>query len=239
MAREVPEGEAQQQRGVPNGGVLHPLFRGVGDILLTGLSTIEVVGLSLAFVAVAAFLWMSGAVEPESLVTDPVFRSAWIIAALALIRPLTWVPYLLVFGAFRKLTGLIAEDRRDTVLGAVAHALTISAFIGGLWLLTLVVDGIVTALLSGLALLTGSGSLARLGRFRGDWNAARVAGVAAIFLIVRVVLPPLDRDLGRSREPLLWFPGGARGRIDRIGLLVVLGASATLVLAGALLGRAS
>ena len=188
-----------------------------------------------AYVAVMGFLWMSGAVRPERLVTNAGFRSAWFIVALALLRPVTWIPYALLFVAFRQLIEAVLDDSRPPIRNAVAHLLTIGSLAGALWLLTQVVEGVVSAVLSGLAFLTGSGSLSTLGEFRGDWSLARAAGVVSIVLVVRLVVPPLDRDLGLSRDPVLWFGSGSRGRFDRIAFLAVLAGSLLLVGIGAVL----
>ena len=39
--------------------------------------------------------------------------------------------------------------------------------------------------------------------------------LVAMVVLVRVALPPLGRDLDLSREPVLGFPDGPRGRFDR------------------------
>ena len=169
--------------------------------------------------------------------TNAGFRSAWIILALALLRPITWIPYALLFVAFRKLYDALLDESRPLLRHAMAHVLTIGSVAGVLWLLALVVEGAISAVLSGLAFLTGSGSLSTLGEFRGDWNLTRAAGVVAIVLVVRLVAPPLDRDLGLSKDPVLWFGSGSRGRFDRIAFLAVVAGSVLLVGIGAFLAR--
>jgi hypothetical protein len=218
-------------------GPVKRIANGVAGFALTGLSTMEVITLAVAYVAVMGFLWMSGTVEPERLVTNAGFRSAWVIVALALLRPMTWIPYAVLFVAFRKLSDALLDESRPLVRNGVAHLLTIGSLAGVLWLLALVVEGAVSAVLSGLAFLIGSGSLSTLGEFRGDWNLARAAGVVAIVLVVRLVLPPLDRDLGLSKDPVLWFGSGSRGRFDRTAFLVVVAGSVLLVGIGAFLAR--
>jgi hypothetical protein len=225
------------QRPAGTGGAARRVLSGLADFFLTGLSTMEVIALAVAYVAVMGFLWMSGAAEPERLITHAAFRSAWAIVALALLRPLTWIPYALPFAAFRKLTHPLFAGWRPILRNLAAHLLTIGVLAGALWLLALVVDGAVSAILSGLAFVTGSGSLSTLGAFRGDWNLARIGGVVAMVVVARLVLPPLARDLDLSAEPVLWFGSGGRGRFDRIAFLVVLAGSALLAATGALLAR--
>ena len=225
------------QREDRTGGPAKRVLAGLAEFALSGLSTMEVVALAVAYVAVMGFLWMSGAAEPERLITHAGFRSAWAIVALALIRPLTWIPYTLPFMAFRRLTHEVLAERRPILRNLVAHLLTVSALAGALWLLALVVQDTVSAVLSGLAFVTGSGRPSTLGAFRGDWTLARVAGVFGIVVMVRLILPPLDRDLDLSAEPVLWFGSGSRGRFDRIAFVVVLAGSALLAATGAFLAR--
>lgn len=219
------------------GGRVKAFVHGLTSFALGGLTTMEVIALAVAYVAVMGFLWMSGIVEPERLVTHPAFRSAWAITVLALLRPVTWTPYLIPFVACRWLAHEVLGKQRPIVRNLVAHLATIAVLLGAVWLLALVVQGAVTAILSGLAFVTGSGSLSTLGAFRGDWNLARIAGVVAMVVVVRLVLPPLDQDLDLSAEPVLWFGSGGRGRFDRIALLVVLAGSALLAATGAFLAR--
>ena len=231
----APPGRRGPQLQARAGGPVKRIADGAAGFALTGLSTMEVISLAVAYISVMGFLWMSGAVRPERLVTNAGFRSAWFIVALALLRPVTWIPYALLFVAFRQLIEAVLDGSRPPIRNAVAHLLTIGSLAGALWLLTLVVEGVVSAVLSGLAFLTGSGSLSTLGEFRGDWGLARAAGVVAIVLVVRLVVPPLDRDLGLSRDPVLWFGSGSRGRFDRIAFLAVLAGSLLLVGIGAFL----
>jgi hypothetical protein len=231
LGRRAPQLQARAD------GPVKRIANGVARFALTGLSTMEVITLAVAYVAVMGFLWMSGTAEPERLVTNAGFRSAWVIVALALLRPMTWIPYAAPFVAFRKLSDALFDESRPLIRNAVAHLLTIGSLAGVLWLLTFVMEGVVSAVLSGLAFLTGSGSLSTLGEFRGDWNPARAAGVVAIVLVVRLVLPPLARDLGFSQDPVLWFGSGSRGRFDRIAFLVVVAGSVLLVGIGAFLAR--
>jgi hypothetical protein len=210
---------------------------GLVRFVLSGLSTMEIVGLAVAFVAVMAFLWLTGLTRPERLVTEPALRSAWLVATLALVRPVTWIPYLLPFVAFRAFLRWIEGERRPLLVNGIAHALTVATLAFALLMIAFVVQEAVTAVLSGLAFITGSGSPSTLGSFRGDWNPVRIAGVAALVVAFRVIVPPLGDDLDLDREPLLWFQNGSRGRFDRIALLGVLAASAVLVMIGAFLSR--
>src|SRR3989442_7510370 len=103
----APLGRRGPQLQAQAGGPVKRIAGGVAGFALTGLSTMEVITLAVGYVAVMGFLWMSGTAEPERLVTNAGFRSAWVIVALALVRPVTWVPYALPFGAFRKLTEVL------------------------------------------------------------------------------------------------------------------------------------
>jgi hypothetical protein len=48
-------------------------------------------------------------------------------------------------------------------------------------------------------------------------------------LLLRILLPPLARDLDISGQPILGFVSGARGHLDRVVLVAVLIASVVLV----------
>src|SRR6266545_4627412 len=81
LGRRAPQLQARAD------GPVKRMVNGVARFALTGLSTMEVITLAVAYVAVMGFLWMSGTAEPERLVTNAGFRSAWVIVALALVRP--------------------------------------------------------------------------------------------------------------------------------------------------------
>src|SRR5437899_2262317 len=92
-----PPGRRGPQPQARSGGPVSRIADGVVGFALTGLSTMEVITLAVAYVAVMGFLWMSGTSDPERLVTNAGFRSAWVIVAMALLRPITWIPYALPF----------------------------------------------------------------------------------------------------------------------------------------------
>ena len=209
----------------------------LATFVLGGLTTMEVIAVAVAALAIMGFLWGSGTVAPERLITGPGYRAAWILLVLILLRPLTWIPYLLPFVAFRKLLEALRPGGRAIRRNALAHLLTVVVLAGVVWLVLKGVDGAGTRILSGLAFATGSGSFATLGSFRGDWTDARVALVVAAVILGRLVLPPLGRDLGVSREPVLGFADGARGTFDRYLLLVVVVASFGVGLVAYLMGR--
>jgi hypothetical protein len=209
----------------------------VATFVLGGLTTMEVIAVAIASLAFIGFLWGSGTVAPERLITGPAFRAAWILLVLVLVRPLTWIPYLLPFVALRKLFEALRPGGRAIRRNAMAHALTVVVLVGIMWLVLSAVDGAGTRILSGLAFATGSGSFATLGSFRGDWTDGRVALIVAAVILGRLVLPPLGLDLDVSREPVLGFADGARGTFDRYLLLVVAVASLGVGLVAYLMGR--
>jgi hypothetical protein len=176
---------------------------------------------AIATLAVVGFLWASHTVEPERLVTGPGFRAAWIILVLALLRPVTWIPYLLPFVAFRRLFDALMPHRGLVLRNGLANLATMGLLGAAMWLVVAAVDGAGTAILSGLAFAAGSGSYDTLGSFRGDWTAARVAVVVGVVVFGRLFLPPLGRDLDVSDDPVLGFVEGLRGTVDRYLLMFV------------------
>jgi hypothetical protein len=209
-------------------GPLRRAGGGLAAFLLGGLTTIEVIAVAVAAVATTALLWATGTVAPERLVTEPAFRAAWILLVLVVLRPITWVPYILSFVGFRVAIDTMAPGWRAGLRHLLAHVATLAVLGGAVWLVVSVVAGSGTAILSGLAFSTGSGSFDTLGSFRGDWTDGRIALVVAVVLLGRVLLPPLGRDLDLSREPVLGFAEGARGTFDRY-LVGVVGAAAVAV----------
>lgn len=211
---------------------------GAATFLLGGLTTLEVLTIAVGYVAAMAFLWMSGATPPERLVTGPGFRAVWVMVALLLLRPVTWLPYLAAFLGLRRLSDLSLPRSSVPLRNLVANLLTVGVLAGAVWLTASLVPGAGTAMLSAIAFATGSGSVATLGTFRGDWTAARVVAAVAAVLVGRLFLPPLGRDLDVSEEPVLGVPEGARGVFDRVAMLVVLaGAVIASALGAYLLAR--
>jgi hypothetical protein len=203
-----------------------------------GLTTIEVLAVAMGTVAVMALLWASDTVEPERLITGAGFRAAWILLVLGLLRPLTWIPYLLPFLAFRSLFDALMPGRRVVTRNALANLVTIAILAGILWLVVASIEGGGSAILSGLAFATGSGSFTSLGSFRGDWTVGRIGLVVAMVVLVRLFLPPMGRDLDRSQQPILGFAEGARGTFDRYLVLGVGVAGFGIGLTAYLIGRA-
>ena len=119
----------------------------------------------------------------------------------------------------------------------LAHAATIGVLAGAIWLVVATVQGAGTSVLSGLAFGTGSGSFDTLGTFRGDWTGGRIAFLVGAIVVVRLVLPPLGRDVDLSHEPVLGFARGDRGMFDRYVLLAVGVAAIGTGLIAYLIGR--
>jgi len=191
--------------------------------------------MSVGFMGAMGFLWMTNAVPPERLVTDPWLRSAWIGVVLALVRPITWVPFLLPFIALRWLGDSVMKGASLLVRNGLANLGAIAILAGATGLVLATIRRAGTVILSGLAFATGSGRFADLGTFRGDWTAGRISLLAASVVFVRLVLPPLGADLDLSHEPILGFVSGLRGRLDRYLLIAVTAAALLLVGLAALL----
>jgi hypothetical protein len=209
----------------------------VATFLLGGLTTIEVMAVAIGTVAAMALLWASHTVEPERLITGAGFRAAWIVLVLALLRPLSWIPYLLPFLAFRRVFDAVMPGRREILRNALANLVTIAILAGILWLVVASIEGAGTAIVSGLAFATGSGSFDTLGSFRGDWTGGRIGLVITTVILVRLLLPPMGRDLNLSHQPILGFAEGARGTFDRYLILAVGVASLGVALVSYLIGR--
>src|SRR5262249_4913302 len=77
--------------------------RGLAALLLGGLTSMEVLALTIGFVAAMAVLWATHTTAPERLITEPSQRVGWILAVVAVLRPVTWIPYLIVFEVLRRL----------------------------------------------------------------------------------------------------------------------------------------
>jgi hypothetical protein len=206
-------------------------------LLLGGLTTAEVLAIAIGTVAVMALLWATDTVDPERLITGAGFRAAWILLVLGILRPLTWVPYLLPFLAFRRLLDAAMPGRQELLRNVLAHLMTIGVLAGVVRLIVATVQGAGTSILSGLAFGTGSGSFDTLGTFRGDWTDARIALLLGTIVLVRLVVPPLGRDVDLSHEPVLGFARGARGTFDRYVLMAVGVAACGTGLVAYLIGR--
>jgi hypothetical protein len=221
------EADVPDHRSAPaRAGPIRRAGRAVATFLLGGLTTMEVIAGASVTVAVMGLLWATHTVAPERLITGAGCRAAWILLVLSLARPLTWVPYLLPFVAFRKLFDVLMPQRQVILRNALANLATFVVLAGVLWLIVATVEGAGTAILSGMAFATGSGSYATLGAFGGDWTGPRIALVVGSVILARLFLPPLGRDLDLSQTPVLGFADGARGTFDRyLLLLAVVGAA--------------
>lgn len=221
----------------PGRGLLSRLIRAVGAFVLGGLTAMEVLALSAGFVAAMAFLWASNVVAPETLVTNPWLRAAWVCAVLAMIRPATWVPFIVLYGALRRLGLWLAPGMRDWLRNAMADLGALAVLFVVVELVFLGIPGTLRWTLSGLGFLTGTVGFSRLGEATGHWDAERIASVLVVFILVRPVLPPLQPNLTVSARPLLGFVLGPRGRFDRMLIIVVSAASAVVAGAAYLIGR--
>jgi hypothetical protein len=229
------QSEPGSSLAAPRRGVVRRSGRWLAMFLLGGLTSMELIAIAVGFMGAMGFLWITDAVQPERLVTDPWLRSAWIGVVLALARPITWVPYLLPFLALRWLGDSVMKRTSVLVRNGIANLATIAVLAGAVAISVATIRSAGTVILSGLAFSAGSGRFAELGTFRGDWTAGRVALIAAAVILVRVVVPPLGPDLDLSHEPVLGFVSGVRGRFDRYLLIAVTAAAILLVSLAALL----
>jgi hypothetical protein len=216
-------------------GWLRRLGRGVATFVLGGLTTMELIAVAVGYIAVVGFLWMADVVQPERLVTDPWSRGAWLVVVVSLLRPVTWVPYWLCFTGFRWLVDSLFRRKRAWVRNLLANVGTLGVLAGIVAVVVSQVARAGTFVLSALAFVTGSGRFQDVGLVRGDWTGWRIAGVVGGFLLLKLFLPPLDRSLDLSHEPILGFASGGRGRFDRYLLLGVVVAGAALAGVGAFL----
>jgi hypothetical protein len=216
---------------------LRSVWRFIAAIGLGGLSTTEVLAFTIGFVAVMGLLWATGSVPPERLVTAPALRIIWLALAVALIRPVTWVPYLILFWILRWLVDAAIPRRSIRFRNAVGHVVAIAILaVAGLLALSAISEGS-RWVLSLLGFASGSVGFAELGVSTGSWTAPRIAGLIAGLILVRPLIPPVGRDLSVVPDAVLGFPEGSRGRLDRSllfvasGLGLVLGATAVLLAA--------
>jgi len=222
-------GEPGSSLAAPPRAVVSRAGRWLALFLLGGLTSMELIAIAVGFMGTMGFLWITDAVPPERLVTDPWLRSAWIGVVLALARPVTWVPYLVPFLALRWLGDSVMKKTSLPVRNSLANLATIAVLAGAVAISVATIRRAGTLILSGLAFSTGSGRFAELGTFRGDWTAGRIALIAAAAIVVRVMMPPLGPDLDLSHEPILGFASGVRGRVDRYLLVAVTAAALLLV----------
>lgn len=152
---------------------------------------------------------MAGLLDPESLITDPWIRSTWAVLVISVLRPITWIPYALLFLSLRRVADGLAARRSTALRNASANLGTIGILSLAVWLMFVAVPGSATAVSSVLAFVTGSGSFEDLGAVGADWDPLRVAAVAVGALLLRVVVPPLGRDFDLLDEPILGFVSGA------------------------------
>lgn len=210
------------------GGRVRRTAQAVATFFLAGLTTAEILAGALAYLAGMAFLWASHTVQPERLLTEPAFRSAWMFVVLALARPVTWIPFVLPFVGLRKLFEILVPRWRPILRNGLGLLLTLVIMAGAVWLVVVSIERAGTAILSGLAFVTGSGSFATLGAFRGDWTDGRIGLVVGAVVLLRLFLPPLGRDLDLAGQPVLGFWRGSRGAFDRwLVLAVAIGAAIT------------
>jgi len=202
----------------------------VAALLLGGLTSMELLALIVGFVAVTGLLWASNAVAPETLVTEPWLRSAWILSVVAVVRPLTWIPYAAVFVGLDRLVAWVGPDVRRWRRRLLSHAGTLMVLSGCGGLVFLLVPSASRWTLSGLGFVAGIVSIADLGTATGRWAPDTIAAVAAAFVLIRPVVPPVGPDLDLAARPFLGFVGGGRGRFDK-GLTIA--AAGVAVCAGA------
>jgi hypothetical protein len=202
-------------------------LRGIAALILGGLTAMEVLALAVGFVAVVGLLWATGAVPPEHLVTDPWLRAGWALTLIGVLRPLTWIPFVLLFLGLRALGRSIAGRAASVLVNGVAAvgALVIVAL--SVWIVLSIMDGATRWILSVLGLLSGTVGFSGLGTETGSWEAGRVAAIVAVFVLVRPLVPPLRLDLDLEARPLLGFVDGMRGTVDR---WLVAGAAAVAVI---------
>lgn len=207
---------------------------GVGSFLLGGLTSMEVLALVVGFVTVVGLLWMTGTVAPESLPTSSWLRAGWALSVVAVLRPVTWIPYAVVFLGVRRLLSVVSPGRRPGLRNGVAHAAAVAMLAAAAVVVLASVRLAARWAASAVGFVMGTVDIAGLGHTAGRWDGARIAAAIAAFVLIRPVLPPLGRDLDLRARPMLWFVEGRRGRVDAwlVGVAcaagVVVGAIAAL-----------
>ena len=187
---------------------------GLASFLLGGLTSMEVLAVVVAFVSIVGLLWMTGSAAPERLVTSSWMRAGWALCVVAVLRPITWIPYAAVFVGLRRLVAAIGSRGRTLGRNAAAHALTLSVLGVAVALTFAAVRGAARWTSSALGFVMGTVDVAGLGHTAGRWDAARVLAAAGAFLLLRPVVPPVGLDLDLRARPVLWLVEGSRGRFD-------------------------
>lgn len=198
---------------------------GVGSFLLGGLTSMEILALVMGFVTVVGLLWMTGTAAPESLPTSSWLRAGWALSVVGVVRPVTWIPYALVFLGVRRLLSAVSSGRRPVLRSGVAHAATVAVLAGAAWLVLASVEGAARWTASAVGFVMGTVDIAGLGHTAGRWDGTRIAAAVAALVLIRPVLPPVGRDLDLRARPMLWFVEGHRGRVDAwlVGVTCVAG----------------
>jgi hypothetical protein len=229
MSRVEARRRARRSTGLVDVG------RRIAAFFLTGFSTVELVAIAVAYLGLTGYLWLNGTIDFERLFTDPLLRSMWLLLVLAMLRPITWLPYMAALAGYRRLAEVAAPRRSEVLRNALANAATI---------LTLLVVGIIAigaipgatgAVRGATAIVLGNGSFDDVGAARVDWTLVRVLAVLAAVVLGRLFVPPLGPDLDRSDEPILDYPSGRRGTLDR--WLLALGLAAGVLVGLGILHR--
>jgi hypothetical protein len=215
-APEQPEGRPASPRDT------------VFALLLGGLSSAEILAFGLAAVSAVAALWGTDVLQPQDLITEGWLRALWAAVLLGTLRPVTWLPYLAAFAGARRIAMALAPEASDRARNAGAHLVTLVT-LGALVLLVLVVvPGTGRFVASAIGFVAGAIGVDDLGTSLGSWALGPVLWVALVAVFVRPFVPPVRSDLSPDVGPLLAFPPGSRGRVDRVlvwsagGLAVVL-----------------
>jgi hypothetical protein len=206
-------------------GLWPSAIRAARAVLLAGLSSAEILAVAMVAVGAVAASWATGALRPEDLVTQSWLRALWAALLIAIVRPLTWFPYLGAFAGTSRLASAINPDGSARFRTLAGHVGAIAS-IGTIVVLVLIaVDGAGRSVASAAGFLTGS------------WSIGRILALVLALVLIRPVVPPLRPDLSVEFGPILEFHEGRRGEVDRFvlwgaaGLAVVLGGVA-LVAAG-------
>jgi hypothetical protein len=218
-------------------GLWPSAIRAARAVLLAGLSSAEILAVAMVAVGAVAASWATGALRPEDLVTQSWLRALWAALLIAIVRPLTWFPYLGAFAGTSRLASAINPDGSARFRTLAGHVGAIAS-IGTIVVLVLIaVDGAGRSVASAAGFLTGAIPLQDLGSSLGSWSIGRILALVLALVLIRPVVPPLRPDLSVEFGPILEFHEGRRGEVDRFvlwgaaGLAVVLGGVA-LVAAG-------
>jgi hypothetical protein len=208
-------------------------FRGGAALVLGGLTAIEVLALVVAFVSVVGLLWATDLVAPETLLTESWLRAGWVVAVVGVLRPFTWIPWVLAFVTLRRGVRSLAPGARPLAMNALSNVGTAALVAGAAVLVLAAVDGAARWTASALGFVAGTVRFEDLGTATGHWDALRVLAMALVMILIRPVVPPFNLELDLAARPLLGFVEGGRGRFDRwlFGLAVVLGVVAGIAAA--------